>query len=90
MINTASKLYDKLLNIYTTQRNKLLEDQKKTVNVVNSPENVTLNFTEDKKPGKTLKKKKNEGAGLKIFTPNKLLTRLPILFASKKIKNKIK
>ena len=54
-----SKLYDKLLNIYTTQRKKLSEDQKKkTINVVNSPENVTLNFTEDKKPGKTLKKKK--------------------------------
>ena len=60
MINTASKLYDKLLNIYIRLNVKNFQKikKKKTINVVNSPENVTLNFTEDKKPGKTLKKKK--------------------------------
>ena len=31
VVNTTSKLYDKLLNIYTYQYNKLSEDQKKTI-----------------------------------------------------------
>ena len=31
VVNTTSKLYDKLLNIYTNQCNKLSEDQKKTI-----------------------------------------------------------
>ena len=47
MINTFSKLYDKLLNIYTTQFDNLSVDQKKRINVLNRPENVTLDFDED-------------------------------------------
>ena len=39
VINATSKLYVKILNIYTTHYNKLSEDQKKRVNVVNRPEN---------------------------------------------------
>ena len=53
VINTASKLYDKLLNIYKTQynKNKLSEqDNKKKINVLNRPENVTLDFTDDDLP----------------------------------------
>ena len=33
------------------------------------------------------RKRKNEGTGLKILTPNKLLTRLPILLAQAKAGN---
>ena len=37
VINTTFKLYDKLLNIYTTQYNNLPQDSKKRVNVLNEP-----------------------------------------------------
>ena len=47
VINTASKLYDKLLNIHTTQYDNFSEDQKKNVNVLNKPENLIINFVED-------------------------------------------
>ena len=47
VINTAFKLYDKLLNIYTTQYDNFSEDQKKNVNVLNKPENLIINFIED-------------------------------------------
>ena len=47
MINTASKLYDKLFNIYTTQYDNVPEYNKKRINVLNCPENVTLDFDED-------------------------------------------
>ena len=47
VINTFSTLYDKLLNIYTTQFYNLLVDQKKRINVLNRPENLTLDFDED-------------------------------------------
>ena len=47
MINIAFKLYDKLLNIYTTQNDNLSEDQKKEINVINRPENLTLDFAEN-------------------------------------------
>ena len=47
VINTFSRLYDKLLNIYTTQFYNLLVDQKKRINVLNRPENLTLDFHED-------------------------------------------
>ena len=47
MINTFSRLYVKLLNIYTTQFYNLLVDQKKRINVLNRPENLTLDFHED-------------------------------------------
>ena len=49
-INTASKLCDKLLNIYTAQYNKPTEDQKKMINFLKRPENLTLGFTEDDLP----------------------------------------
>ena len=38
------KSHDKLLNIYTTKYDNLPEDQKKKVNVLNRPENLTLDF----------------------------------------------
>ena len=50
MTNTASKLYDKLLNVYTTQYDKLSEDLKKRVNVLNRTESLTLDFDEDDLP----------------------------------------
>ena len=34
VINTASKLYDKLLNIYTTKYGNISEDQKKKIKVL--------------------------------------------------------
>ena len=46
-INTASKLYDKLLNINTTQYDNLSEHEKKNINVLNRPENLALDFVED-------------------------------------------
>ena len=47
VINTFSTLYDKLLNIYTTQFYNLLVDQKKRINVLNRPENLMLDFDKD-------------------------------------------
>ena len=47
MINTASTLYDNLLNIYTTQYDNISEDQNKKINVLNRPENLTHDFMED-------------------------------------------
>ena len=47
VVNTASKLYDKLLNIYKNQYNKLSEDQKKIITVLNKPEMLSLDFTKD-------------------------------------------
>ena len=47
VINNTSKLYDKLLNKYGTQYNKLSEYQKKMINVVNKPGMLSLDFTED-------------------------------------------
>ena len=107
MINTSSKLYEKLLNIYQNQYNKLPEDQKKMINVLNKPGNLTLDFIEDGLPrpegDKELKlqpketiakrmklnprKRKNERTGLKILTPNKLLTRLPMSLGQVKARN---
>ena len=46
VVNTASKLYDRLLNIYKTQENKFSEDQKEKINVLNKPENVTITLIE--------------------------------------------
>ena len=45
MTSTASTLHDKLLNTYTAQHNKLLEDLKKTINVLNKPKMLSLGFT---------------------------------------------
>ena len=50
MINTASKLYNELLNIYTTRCDNLSEDQKKKINILNRPEILTLDFDEDDLP----------------------------------------
>ena len=40
----------KLLNIYTTQYDKLSEYLNKRVNVLNRPESLTLDFDEDDLP----------------------------------------
>ena len=50
MINTASKLYAKLLNIYKTQYNKLSEDSKKIITALSKPEMLSLDFIEDGLP----------------------------------------
>ena len=50
MINTASKSYDKILNICTTKCDNLSEDQKKKINVLNRPEKLSLGFVEDDLP----------------------------------------
>ena len=50
MISTASQLYDKSLNIFTTQYNNLSEDQQKKINVINRLENLTLGFVENDLP----------------------------------------
>ena len=116
MINKASKLYDKLLNKYETQYNKLPEDQKRMITVLHKLGMLSLDFLEDdlpsmavlesyEKPEETIaekvklnpRKRKKERKGLKILTPNKLLTRLPILLAkinagnnSNELKNEIR
>ena len=41
---TASELYDKVLNIYTTQYDKLTKAQKKRIKVRNRPENLVLDL----------------------------------------------
>ena len=40
MLAIASELYDKLLNIYKTEHDKLTKAQKKRINVQNIPENL--------------------------------------------------
>ena len=47
VINTAPKLYDKLLNKYETQYDKLPEDSKKILTAPNKPEMLRLNFFGD-------------------------------------------
>ena len=47
MINIAFKLYNKLLNIYTTKNDNLSEGQKKERNVINRLENLTPDFAEN-------------------------------------------
>ena len=44
MIDTASKLYDKILNIYTTNYNKLSGDSKKKINTLNKPDMLEPDF----------------------------------------------
>ena len=46
VINTASRLYDKFLNIYIIQYDKLSENVKKSISVLDRPENVTLDVDE--------------------------------------------
>ena len=112
MFDTALELYNKLLNIYKTQYDKLTKAKKKRIKVDlyldedNLPPITALEGDEEVKldPEETIaeiiqlkKKKKNTGTGLETFTPNKLLTRLPILLAqikagknSYKLKNEIR
>ena len=47
MINTASKLHDNLLIIYTTQYNNPSEDQNKRIIVLNRSGNLTFGFDEN-------------------------------------------
>ena len=47
MIYTASKLYDKLLKIYTTQDDRFSENEKKRISVLNRAEMLTLDYDED-------------------------------------------
>ena len=47
MINAASKLYDNLLIIYTTQYNNPSEDQNKRMIVLNRSGNLTFGFDEN-------------------------------------------
>ena len=49
VIKTSSKLYD-LINIYKTQYNQLADDFKKMIIVLNKPEMLSLDFTEDNLP----------------------------------------
>ena len=50
MINTASKLYAKLLNIYKIQYDKLSEDSKKMITALSKSEMLSLDFIEDGLP----------------------------------------
>ena len=50
VINTASNLYDKLLNINTTRYDKLSEDVKKRIIVLNRPGNLIPDFDEGDLP----------------------------------------
>ena len=43
MLATPSELYDKLLNLYTTQYDKVTKDQKKKIKVQNRPEKLVIN-----------------------------------------------
>ena len=83
VINTVSKSYNKLLNIYTTQYNKLLVDLKKRIDVINKPEMLILDFDEDDEAVKLKlkettaeriklnpRKRKTTETGLKIFQKN--------------------
>ena len=44
MLATPSDLYDKLLNVYTTQYDKVTKDQKKKIKVQNRPEKLVINL----------------------------------------------
>ena len=104
MFAKAFELYGKLLNIYKTQYDKLKKAQKKNTKAKNIRENLTtdLYLDEDKDdlpqiPLLGYDEEVKEGKGLKVLTPDKLLTRLPILLAqikagnnSHKLKNEIR
>ena len=44
MLNTAYELYEKLLNIYKTQYDKLTKAHKKRLKVQNMPENLPIDL----------------------------------------------
>ena len=50
VINSVSRLYDKVLNIYTTQYEKFSEDLKKMVNILNKAEILIPDFDRDDLP----------------------------------------
>ena len=50
VVNTASKLYGSIFNIYKTQYKKLSEYQKKSINALNRLESLTLDFIKDDLP----------------------------------------
>ena len=50
VISSVSRLYDKVLNIYTTQYEKFSEDLKKMVNILNKPEILIPDFDRDDLP----------------------------------------
>ena len=102
MIDADSKLYDTLLNTYKTRYGEFSEEARKTISVLNRPENLTFDFGADDlplmspleadkevnlEPEETIaegiklnsRKRKITGAGLKIVTPNNLLTRFQVL-----------
>ena len=111
MVARAHELYDKLLNIYKTQYDKLTKAQRKRIKAQNVPENlpIDLYIDEDDLPAmpalegndevkleqqKTIavrvklnSRKKKRRNRIKILTPNKLLTRLPILLAQIEARN---
>ena len=50
VISSVSRLYDKVLNIYTTQYEKFSEDLKKMVNIPNKAEILIPDFDRDDLP----------------------------------------
>ena len=50
MINTASELYNKILNIYETQYDKFSIARKERINVLKNPGNLTLDLYLDDLP----------------------------------------
>ena len=50
VVNTVSKLYGSIFNIYKTQYKKLSEYQKNSINVLNRLEGLTLDFITDDLP----------------------------------------
>ena len=50
VISSVSRLYDKVLNIYTTQYEKFSEDLKKMVNILNKAEILIPDFDRDYLP----------------------------------------
>ena len=51
MLNTTLELYNKLLNIYKTQNDKLKKAQKKMIKVQNAPENLPIDLYLDESEG---------------------------------------
>ena len=50
VVNTVSKLYGSIFNIYKMQYKKLSEYQKNSINVLNRLESLTLDFIKDDLP----------------------------------------
>ena len=60
MINTASELYNKILNIYETQYDTFSIARKERINVLKNPGNLTLDLYLDDLPLKDEVKSKPE------------------------------